>query len=242
MEWFPWWLDGNKDRGEFGDSFGSINALFAGLAFTGVIWAILLQNAELKLQREELGVQGENLRIQEENLRIQQQILEHQRIELQGQMETLQKQNFESSFFQLLGLHSEIVNSIEFNSTINNQPVTYSGRNYFVYMLSQLRDGVAYKDFFAEHQLHVSHYFRHFYNIVKFVDQSEVNKKKLYTDLIRAQLSTDELGTLFYHGLDGPEDNFKCLIEKYALFEGMLPVLQNEQTELYDTSAYGQSD
>ena len=41
LEWFPWWI--TKKRGEFGDSFGVVNALFSGLAFAGVIWAIILQ-------------------------------------------------------------------------------------------------------------------------------------------------------------------------------------------------------
>ena len=41
--------------GEFGDMFGAVNALFSGLAFAGVILAILLQRQELKLQREELA-------------------------------------------------------------------------------------------------------------------------------------------------------------------------------------------
>ena len=40
--------------GRFGDLFGSINALFSGLAFLGVIIAILLQRKELKDQRKEL--------------------------------------------------------------------------------------------------------------------------------------------------------------------------------------------
>jgi hypothetical protein len=43
------------DRGQFGDLYGSINALFSGLAFAGVIIAILLQRQELQLQREELA-------------------------------------------------------------------------------------------------------------------------------------------------------------------------------------------
>ena len=48
-------------RGQFGDSFGAINALFAGLAFAGVIFAIILQKKELELQRQELaGDTGRN--------------------------------------------------------------------------------------------------------------------------------------------------------------------------------------
>jgi uncharacterized membrane protein YccC len=43
-----------EKRGQAGDLFGSINALFSGLAFAGVIVAILLQREELQLQRDEL--------------------------------------------------------------------------------------------------------------------------------------------------------------------------------------------
>ena len=41
-------------RGQFGDSFGAVNALFSGLAFAGLISALYLQRSELQLQREEL--------------------------------------------------------------------------------------------------------------------------------------------------------------------------------------------
>ncbi|MFI0844245.1 hypothetical protein [Mesorhizobium sp. IMUNJ 23232] len=45
---------GMAERGQAGDLYGSINALFSGLAFAGVIVAILLQREELSLQRQEL--------------------------------------------------------------------------------------------------------------------------------------------------------------------------------------------
>lgn len=41
-------------RGQFGDIFGGVNALFTGLALAGVIYTILLQRRELALQRDEL--------------------------------------------------------------------------------------------------------------------------------------------------------------------------------------------
>ncbi|WP_454646301.1 DUF4760 domain-containing protein [Bradyrhizobium liaoningense] len=47
-------LGGWAERGQVGDLFGSVNALFSGLAFAGVIFAILLQRQELILQRKEL--------------------------------------------------------------------------------------------------------------------------------------------------------------------------------------------
>jgi len=46
---------GNLEKqGQFGDMFGAVNALFSGLAFAGVIVAILMQQEELKIQRKEL--------------------------------------------------------------------------------------------------------------------------------------------------------------------------------------------
>ena len=35
------------DRGQFGDLFGSVNALFSGLAFSGLIYTIFLQKQEI---------------------------------------------------------------------------------------------------------------------------------------------------------------------------------------------------
>ncbi|GGI57815.1 hypothetical protein [Winogradskyella haliclonae] len=44
----------NEERGTLGDMFGTLNTLFSGLAFAGIIFTILLQRKELSLQREEL--------------------------------------------------------------------------------------------------------------------------------------------------------------------------------------------
>ncbi len=57
--WFL--LKDSPNRGTFGDMFGAVNALFSGLAFAGVIYAILLQRHELMLQREELSLTREEL-------------------------------------------------------------------------------------------------------------------------------------------------------------------------------------
>ena len=43
------------DRGTFGDMFGAVNALFSGFALVGVVYAIILQQAELTEHRVELG-------------------------------------------------------------------------------------------------------------------------------------------------------------------------------------------
>ena len=49
------------NRGLFGDSFGGLTSLFSGLAFAGMIYAIIMQSQELKLQREELTLTRKEL-------------------------------------------------------------------------------------------------------------------------------------------------------------------------------------
>ena len=50
------------DRGLFGDMFGGLNTVFSGLAFLGVIYAIILQKEELGLQRKELVLTRKELK------------------------------------------------------------------------------------------------------------------------------------------------------------------------------------
>ena len=219
-----------KPTQQFGDRFEAVNALFAGLAFAGVIFAIILQWQELGLQRKEL---------------------EDTRAEIRGQKETLQKQNFESSFFQLLTMHSEIVNSMVIRKGSDGE---YFGRECFDYMLRHLRRIYRgspkrfYEKFFLEFQPYVGHYFRHLYNVVKFVDDQrdfpkEFKKKKRYTNLIRAQLSSDELGLLFYNCLSKRGAKFRDLVEKYALLEDMrFETLMDPEHKKSYTSAYGESE
>jgi hypothetical protein len=67
LTFFPNW----ERRGQFGDLFGSVNALFSGLAFLGVVVAILLQRQELSLQRQELRLQRQEMIASREQLTAQ---------------------------------------------------------------------------------------------------------------------------------------------------------------------------
>jgi uncharacterized membrane protein len=57
-----------SQRGQFGDLFGSVNALFSGLAFASLLYTILLQLEQTKLQREELSLQREELKLQRQEM------------------------------------------------------------------------------------------------------------------------------------------------------------------------------
>lgn len=53
-----------EHRGQFGDMFGAVNALFSGLGFAGLLYTIVLQQNQLSMQRDELALQREELKLQ----------------------------------------------------------------------------------------------------------------------------------------------------------------------------------
>lgn len=54
-------LSGWTERGQFGDLFGSVNALFSGLAFAGLLITVRLQQEQLSTQQQELKLQREEM-------------------------------------------------------------------------------------------------------------------------------------------------------------------------------------
>ena len=232
------------ERGQFGDMFGAINALFAGFAFAGIIWAIILQKNELRLQREELKLQRDDLEQTREEIKGQKE-------QLKAQDQTLKKQTFENSFFQLLRFHIDIVDSLE----VHYSGRTYTGRDSFAAFIGKLKSvynskpgrdiNYIWRGFSKHYQRHVDHYFRHLYNTIKFVDRhvflQGLKEKQYYINLIRGQLSSNEVGLLFYNCLSDKGGGLKCLVERYSLLEGMdmTVLLDSEHKGKFTKVAYG---
>jgi len=241
---------GNTERGTLGDMFGSINALFSGLALAGIIFTILLQRKELGYQRRELRAT---------------------RLEFYIQNETLRLQRFENTFFNLLSLHHQIVESMDFYKQIEKKNgssvmitkkeygiVTVKSRDVFKQKYDDLLDYIvlqgnkslnkSYLDFYGSVQTDFGHYFRNLYRIIKFVHETEFASKEdlninieskaykdriaysmynhkiryKYTSMIRAQLSDYELLWIFYNCLsENGNEKFKPLIEEYALLKNL---------------------
>lgn len=228
---------GNVDKaGAFGDSFGIFTSLFSGLAFVGIVFTILLQKEELGLQRKELTLT---------------------RNEMKNQVSATKSMSFENTFFQMLRLHNDIVNEVDLRV---KGIVSTSGRDCFTVFYSRLRDlytyekdidpnrsepellELAYTKFWDKNQSDLGHYFRYLYTIFKFVKESEISDKRLYTNIVRAQLSHQELLMLFYNCLNkfGVE-KFKPLAEEFDIFNN-LPVtilLARKHKDLFEPEAFG---
>lgn len=249
------------DRGTFGDMFGSVNALFSGLALAGIILTILLQRKELKLQREELR---------------------ETRTEFETQNETLKLQRFENTFFSILNLHHQIVSAIDYryykskekertipraismsSTPEDKEVVTITGRDVFRHrynlMLPKLKEHPdKYEEIYFQHyeaaQTDFGHYFRNLYRMIKLVDQTDffydsnkVSKEEIfkikyrYTSIIRSQISDYELLWIFYNCLsENGIDKFKPFIEQYSFFKNIPSnlIADKSHIDLYEKSAF----
>lgn len=79
-----------------------------------------------------------------------------------------------------------------------------------------------YKNFYSEDfGAELGQYFRTIYNILKLIDGNELSiNKKMYTNLLRAQLSRYELSLLFYNCLSTfGEEKMMPLVKKYKLLK-----------------------
>lgn len=191
--------------------------------------------------------------------------LSGQKEEMKEQNETLRQQKFENTFFQLITLFNSIVNSLDIRNK-NTLNVTTSARDCFEVFYRRLKnhlisvmygDGVtsgnlsnaainqsidAYDRFYNKDKSDMSHYFRTIYHIIKFIDKSEINNKKQYISIVRAQLSSYEQILIFYNCLHGNgNEKFKPLIEKYALFKNIdsALIINQEHLKEYSSGAYG---
>ena len=194
--------------GTFGDTFGALNTLFSGLAFLGIIVSIYLQSKELTETRSEIKAQGNQFSLQ---------------------TKVFHKQAFENTFFQMLSLHNEILKGIEIRDQLK-----FPGRDAFDKIYGILKsDSImssgnerhinsAYMKMYNRFQNEIGHYFRNLYNILKFIQNSDVEDKKMYSNLLRAQLSSNELAVLFYNGLsEMGKDKFKPLMEEFSFLKNL---------------------
>lgn len=223
--------------------FDRLNTLFSGLAFWGVVFAIFLQKAELKLQREELILTRHEVRGQKE--------------QLESQNTTLKQQRFENTFFSLLNLFNNIISSMEVTMNAGSvHPTIYKGRESFIQFLNDFKREYkavtgntnspdveplcrsAYARFADYRQTSVGHYFRTLYNIVKFIDHSDIKDKQTYLNILRAQLSSSELTLLFYNCVT--YGKAKEYVEKFGLLENMVFTSLSDPAHknLYKESAF----
>ncbi|MFK8250212.1 putative phage abortive infection protein [Ancylobacter terrae] len=82
------------------------------------------------------------------------------------------------------------------------------------------------------------------YNTIKYIDQSSINNKQMYANIVRAQLTQDVYLGIFYLCLSRQgKDKFKPLVEKYALLKhlNLERGAARELQHLFDPGAFRRS-
>lgn len=225
----------NETRGQFGDKFGSVNALFSGLAFAGLIYTIVLQRKDLQLQKKDLEQTRKEL--------------EGQKEEAKKQNATLLKQEFNSIFFNLLKVNRDMIESIQVSS--------FDGQQALRHLYKRFKENVAstgktdedikceYEKIYNFNREFFSYYFRSLFRLISIVDRTEVItrfEKYDYLNIVFSQLSDYEIVFIFYDcSCRFTDNNMKNLIEGYSLFNRFpkeLLILSTHKDRYYDKIAF----
>lgn len=208
--------------GTFGDAFGTLNALFSGLAFSGVMITLLVQRQDLsdsqkQISRQQVESQFYNL------LNLQQQVI-------QG--------------FDLHTTRSNTTVTIQgrdcFRDWYRKLRSRFSPHNFMDKPIGE--DGQhAYHTVLEVHQGDLGLYFRSLYTVFRFIEGSGDSDQKHFALVVRSLLSDFELVFLFYNCLSSKGERFMRFAEMYALFDNLdvSLLLSLDHISLIKASAYG---
>ncbi|MEE3926389.1 putative phage abortive infection protein [Pseudomonas viridiflava] len=197
--------DGNLTgvrSGVFGDAFGVLNALFSGLAFSGVLITLLLQRKDLA------DSQLQNAKQQTESqfysmLTLQQQVI--QGFDLHINRHDLQYTIEGRDCFR--DWHRKLCR--EYSASYEE------GRS------KSFRAGMAYEEVLRSHQGDLGLYFRSLYSVFRFVELAEYGDEQHLARVARSLLSDYELIFLYYNCLSRKGGNFQKYANAYELFDNL---------------------
>lgn len=213
-------------EGEFGDSFGTLNALFSGLAFSGVLITLLIQRKDLSDARDQ------NTRQQTESqfynmLSLQQQVVQAFDLHRSGaNPHTIQGRDcFRDWGRKLRDRYSSLSNKYSSKDSIE-------------------RSLEAFESIMSSHQGDLGLYFRSLYSIFRFIENAQNSDRQSFALVVRSLLSDYELVLLFYNCLSPKGEKFKKYAISYALFDNLdVSLLSSENHVGYmDKEAYGKNE
>jgi hypothetical protein len=206
---------------EFGDFVGgTLNPAMSFLTVALLVATLRLQAKELDLTRKELA---------------------ETRSVVERQASALDRQVFEQTFFQMLRFFNDVLTSIDINPKEPRR-----GRDAMRIFADRLKNEISterynrirdlpvsereqpidiidirrgYEVFYAEHEHEIAQYFRVLYNVLKFVCESDVSDKTRYTNILRAQLSRQELELIAVNMLHERASKLRRYAEEASLLK-----------------------
>lgn len=228
-------------------NFGLFGDFISGVV--GSIWAlagVILFYVALTEQRKDFKTNKEALEKQTEALNLQLLEFQNQRYELEHarrisveQYKTLKRQQFESTFFSLIQLKSDITSRL---------PKDGNGGDYFTWKKNELekdsndidtpeemhiKTKELYLKFYFANKQELSHYYKSIYRVLKFIENSdfEEKEKQFYAKVLRSQFTENELFLLYYNSLTTYGQNLRRLILHYNFLKHLPPISKLEFKE-----------
>jgi Putative phage abortive infection protein len=218
---------GTKARGDFGSSFGTLSALFAGLAFVGATTAAFLQWEQLKEHRREL---------QEMSTADSMRAVEGRFFHLLSSLQTaVNETRLATKAGGVMGrqavkriadrLLRDFADTRKRRSAGTELPLEDRRADidewYARFHAGEYEEGRKHAARFGDI---VAHLCRLTFHVLQFVDESDIERKdkEFYARIVRAHLSGPELVLLFYNCLSRygyPEHH--ALADRYNLFQDM---------------------
>lgn len=226
-------FDDNSSFSDFGDYVGgSVSSVWSLAGLIIIYVAFLGQKEEIQLQKEQIELNRLEIRQSTEELR-------GQKKQLELQYKTMKIQNFESSFFNLLEMFNKVGDLID--------------RKRFYAIWDKLfpsldkkenADKNVYSALYAKYYNHslnktsIDFFFRNFFSIIKLVDNSKIENKNSYIEILLAQLSAEEIFILYMHLTLIENKEWIALIEKHHLFRNISKYEWLVNTEFYNKKAF----
>lgn len=226
--WLLYWLIVNvsehslEELAQSGDIFGSLNRLFSGFAFAGLLVTLLAQRQELKLQREEITATREEFEIQ----------------------------RLENRYFATLNLLTNCIENMRHqyaDEEIKGRQVleVYAGRIKDESFYDNNPDGVidTYVLYFEnEFERNLGPNFRLMYNCIRQIEMADISEdeKLAYSKILRAQLSSAEVKLLHWNCLSYFGSDFLKWVRKHQLTKHLPETFKKENPESIKT-VYGEA-
>ena len=219
--------------GQWGDSFGALNVLFAALACIAVVATFWTQQEGLNNQQKQIDDSRK-----EQN-----------------------KQRFENSFFQLLELLRDLRKEVKFSRTgSTSQTGPDALKLFYRHFIQDITASTIYDEQLSEEDIATRYeqitgmdtenelgpYFRIIYTILRRTSEdknlSDDDKIK-YGNLVRSQLSTSEIALIGLNGLTKQSNDFRKYIIQFRLLKYLVDGPVRRQLEgIYPNETFDSRD
>lgn len=199
--------------GTFGDAFGVLNALFSGLAFSGVLITLLLQRKDLSEAHDQNALQ-------------------------QAESQFYSMLNLQQQVIQGFDLH---VSRGDTPYTIQGRDCFRDWHRKLIRAFKHTHDSDdrlrvvrAYQIILSAHQGDLGLYFRSLYSVFKFIERDKYIDKAHFSRVVRSLISDFELVFLYYNCLSPRGESFQRFATMYELFDNIdVDLLLDKKHVLY---------